>query len=114
MAKKAKNFAFIPYVSGIGSQGAQVNQIKPSSLTDPVTANPKVGFDAKLALSRSLNLDITMNPDFAQVDVDVQQVNLTRYSLFFPERRQFFIENSDLFANFGFRQIRPFSLAELD
>jgi len=55
-----------------------------------------------------LNLDITMNPDFAQVDVDVQQVNLTRYSLFFPERRQFFIENSDLFANFGFRQIRPF------
>lgn len=108
MAKKAKNFAFIPYVSGIGSQGAQVNQIKPSSLTDPVTANPKVGFDAKLALSRSLNLDITMNPDFAQVDVDVQQVNLTRYSLFFPERRQFFIENSDLFANFGFRQIRPF------
>jgi hypothetical protein len=105
VAKKAKNFAFIPYVSGIGSQGAQGKQ---SSLTDPVTANPKVGFDAKLALSRSLNLDITMNPDFAQVDVDVQQVNLTRYSLFFPERRQFFIENSDLFANFGFRQIRPF------
>ena len=105
VAKKAKNFAFIPYVSGIGSQGLQGKQ---SSLTDPVTANPKVGFDAKLALSRSLNLDITMNPDFAQVDVDVQQVNLTRYSLFFPERRQFFIENSDLFANFGFRQIRPF------
>jgi hypothetical protein len=105
VAKKAKNFAFIPYVSGIGSQGVQGKQ---SSLTDPVTANPKVGFDAKLALSRSLNLDITMNPDFAQVDVDVQQVNLTRYSLFFPERRQFFIENSDLFANFGFRQIRPF------
>jgi hypothetical protein len=105
VAKKAKNFAFIPYVSGIGSQGAQGKQ---TSLTDPVTSNPKVGFDAKLALSRSLNLDITMNPDFAQVDVDVQQVNLTRYSLFFPERRQFFIENSDLFANFGFRQIRPF------
>jgi hypothetical protein len=105
VAKKAKNFAFIPYVSGIASQGAQGKQ---SSLTEPVTANPKVGFDAKLALSRSLNLDITMNPDFAQVDVDVQQVNLTRYSLFFPERRQFFIENSDLFANFGFRQIRPF------
>jgi hypothetical protein len=105
VAKKAKNFAFIPYVSGIGSQGLQGKQ---SSLNDPITANPKVGFDAKLALSRSLNLDITMNPDFAQVDVDVQQVNLTRYSLFFPERRQFFIENSDLFANFGFRQIRPF------
>ena len=105
VAKKAKNFAFIPYVSGIGSQGVQGKQ---SSLNDPITANPKVGFDAKMALSRSLNLDITMNPDFAQVDVDVQQVNLTRYSLFFPERRQFFIENSDLFANFGFRQIRPF------
>lgn len=107
ISKKAKNGVFIPYVSGIGSQGTGAG-VKRTLLSDPVKANPKFGFDAKIALSRSLNLDITVNPDFAQVDVDVQQVNLTRYSLFFPERRQFFIENSDLFANFGFRQIRPF------
>lgn len=103
--KKNKNLVLIPYVSGIGQQGQSG---KRTNLTDPVTATPKLGFDAKVALSRSLNLDVTVNPDFAQVDVDVQQVNLTRYSLFFPERRQFFIENSDLFASFGFRQIRPF------
>lgn len=105
MVKKNRNVVFIPYVSGIGQQGKSGTI---TDLSDPVTATPKIGFDAKVALSRSLNLDVTVNPDFAQVDVDVQQVNLTRYSLFFPERRQFFIENSDLFASFGFRQIRPF------
>lgn len=105
LVKKNKNIVFIPYMSGIGQQGQSGVRTK---ATDAVTASPKVGFDAKVALSRSLNLDLTVNPDFAQVDVDVQQVNLTRYSLFFPERRQFFIENSDLFASFGFRQIRPF------
>ena len=66
------------------------------------------GVDAKIALSSSLNLDLTFNPDFSQVEVDRQITNLTRFSLFFPEQRQFFLENSDLFANFGFRQIRPF------
>lgn len=105
LVKKNRNVVFIPYVSGIGQQGKSGTR---TDLSDPVTATPKIGFDAKVALSRSLNLDVTVNPDFAQVDVDVQQVNLTRYSLFFPERRQFFIENSDLFASFGFRQIRPF------
>jgi hypothetical protein len=103
--RKNRNLVFIPYLSGMGQQGQTG---KRSSFSDPVTGTPKIGFDAKVGLSRSLNLDITVNPDFAQVDVDVQQVNLTRYSLFFPERRQFFIENSDLFASFGFRQIRPF------
>lgn len=105
LSKHNRNLVFIPYVSGIGQQGVSG---KRTAISDPVSASPKVGFDAKVGLSRSLNLDITVNPDFAQVDVDVQQVNLTRYSLFFPERRQFFIENSDLFASFGFRQIRPF------
>lgn len=64
--------------------------------------------DAKVAVTSSLNLDLTVNPDFSQVDVDVQQTNLTRFSLFFPERRNFFLENSDLFSRFGFSQIRPF------
>jgi hypothetical protein len=67
-----------------------------------------VGLDAKIALSPSLNLDLTVNPDFSQVDVDVQQTNLTRFSLFFPERRGFFLENSDLFSRFGIPPARPF------
>ena len=62
----------------------------------------------KIAVTSSLNLDITVNPDFSQVEVDRQITNLSRFSLFFPEKRQFFIENSDLFSQFGFRQIRPF------
>jgi hypothetical protein len=66
------------------------------------------GADAKIVLGSSLNLDITVNPDFSQVEVDRQITNLSRFSLFFPEQRQFFIENSDLFERFGFRQIRPF------
>lgn len=66
------------------------------------------GFDAKISVTPSLNLDLTVNPDFSQVEVDRQVTNLTRFSLFFPERRQFFIENSDLFSRFGFSKIRPF------
>lgn len=67
-----------------------------------------VGVDAKVALTSSLNLDLTVNPDFSQVEVDVQQTNLDRFELFFPERRQFFLENADLFANFGYDSQRPF------
>ncbi len=67
-----------------------------------------VGADAKIAVTSSLNLDLTVNPDFSQVDVDQQVTNLDRFELFFPERRQFFLENGDLFANFGYSEIRPF------
>jgi hypothetical protein len=66
------------------------------------------GGDVKVALTSSLNLDLTVNPDFSQVEVDRQVTNLDRYELFFPEKRQFFLENADLFANFGYRNIRPF------
>jgi len=55
-----------------------------------------------------LNLDLTVNPDYSQVEVDKQVTNLDRYELFFPEKRQFFLENNDLFGNFGFTNIRPF------
>jgi hypothetical protein len=66
------------------------------------------GLDAKIAVTSSLNLDLTVNPDFSQVDVDQQVTNLDRYELFFPEKRQFFLENGDQFANFGYSTIRPF------
>ena len=70
--------------------------------------NSDFGMDAKLSLSSSLNLDLTYNPDFSQAEVDQQITNLDRFELFFPEKRQFFLENSDLFANFGSQRIRPF------
>lgn len=66
------------------------------------------GGDAKIALGSALNLDLTVNPDFSQVEVDQQVTNLDRFEIFFPERRQFFLENADLFANFGFDDATPF------
>ena len=66
------------------------------------------GFDAKIGFSSSMNLDLTYNPDFAQVEVDQQVTNIDRFELFFPEKRQFFLENSDLFANFGAHNATPF------
>ncbi len=62
------------------------------------TATTEVGLDAKFGLTSSLAVDLTANTDFAQVEADNQQVNLTRFSLFFPEKRQFFLERADLFA----------------
>jgi len=58
----------------------------------------RIGGDAKIGLSQSLMLDLTVNTDFAQAEVDDQQVNLTRFSLFFPEKRAFFLENAGAFA----------------
>nr|WP_255647379.1 DUF5916 domain-containing protein [Fulvivirga sedimenti] len=94
------NISVIPYVSG----RAIKNQEEGSETDYTFDA----GFDAKIAVTSSLNLDLTLNPDFSQVEVDRQVTNLSRFELFFPERRQFFLENSDLFANFGDRNIRPF------
>jgi hypothetical protein len=59
-----------------------------------------VGLDARYGVTAGLNLDVTINTDFAQVEVDDQQVNLTRFSLFFPEKRDFFLKDADLF-DFG-------------
>ncbi|MBC8152085.1 MAG: carbohydrate binding family 9 domain-containing protein [Bacteroidetes bacterium] len=74
----------------------------------PTKSQFNAGLDAKVAVTSSLNLDLTVNPDFSQVDVDQQVTNLDRYELFFPERRQFFLENGDQFTNFGYNTIRPF------
>jgi len=56
-----------------------------------------VGVDAKYGVTPGLTLDVTVNPDFAQVEADEQQVNLTQFSQFFPEKREFFLENSGMF-----------------
>jgi len=94
------NISVIPYVLG-----QRTTDFEAGTEAD-LTAN--VGFDAKIAVSSALNLDITVNPDFSQVEVDQQLVNLERFELFFPERRQFFLENSDLYANSGFPPSRAF------
>lgn len=95
------NIAFIPYMS------VSIDQDK-SSGSNALDADMSFGGDAKVALTPSLNLDLTVNPDFSQVEVDVQQTNLTRFNLFFPERRNFFLENSDLFSGFGIPPVQPF------
>ncbi len=67
-----------------------------------------LGGDAKIAVTSGLNLDLTANPDFSQVEVDQQVTNLDRFEIFFPEKRQFFLENADLFGSFGLSRVNPF------
>jgi hypothetical protein len=65
---------------------------------DDIDFIPDVGFDIKYRVTPGLTLDLTANTDFSQVEADTQQINLTRFSLFFPEKREFFLENADLFS----------------
>ncbi len=65
-----------------------------------------IGFDAKVGVTRGLVADFTYNTDFAQVEDDEQQVNLTRFNLFFPEKREFFLEGQGIFAFGGFARRR--------
>ncbi len=68
----------------------------------------KAGFDVKWAINPKTVLDLTVNTDFAQADVDLAVNNLERFNIFFPERRQFFLENSGIWAGGLQRSIRPF------
>jgi hypothetical protein len=95
---QGSNISFIPYLSG------EMDSPQKGTTNQEINA----GADVKFNLTSSLNLDITLNPDFSQAEVDQQVTNLDRFELFFPERRQFFLENADLFANFGYENIRPF------
>lgn len=95
------NISFIPYLAG---QTASDREAEPAAQS----SNLQAGFDAKVAITPSLNLDLTVNPDFSQVEVDRQVINLTRFEFQFPERRQFFLENNDLFSQAGYPDARPF------
>ena len=96
--KQGNNVSLIPYSAENLSQ--ENNDTKQNRL--------KFGGDLKYNVTSALNLDVTFNPDFSQAEVDQQVTNLDRFELFFPERRQFFLENADLFSNFGYKAIRPF------
>jgi hypothetical protein len=99
LKKPKTNIAVIPYASTSGFKDYEDGD-------QDVTAS--FGGDIKLAVTPAMNLDLTFNPDFSQVEVDRQVTNLSRFELFFPERRQFFLENADLFGGFGSRSTRPF------
>jgi hypothetical protein len=98
-------------LEGVEVPGRSLNvEVKPYAIgglrTDRVAASPTnndldgdVGVDVKYGLTSNLTVDATYNTDFAQVEVDEQQVNLTRFSLFFPEKREFFLEGR---GNFDF------------
>ncbi len=85
------NLKLIPYVLG---QGINDQSVDPTD-TD---AEFDAGLDVKYSITPSLTLDLTYNTDFAQVEVDDQQVNLDRFNLFFPEKRPFFLENAGQFT----------------
>ena len=96
--KQVNNISLIPYGA---SNSSMINEKTNKN-------NIKGGGDLKYNLTSALNLDVTLNPDFSQAEIDRQVTNLDRFELFFPERRQFFLENADLFSNFGYQTIRPF------
>lgn len=98
--KSKRNIAVIPYVSADYSKDYTAE-------ADAMTG-ASIGGDAKIGVTSGLNLDLTINPDFSQVEVDRQITDLSRFEIFFPERRQFFLENADLFSSFGFGNMNPF------
>lgn len=100
LKKTSGSVSLIPYTSG-----SIVKNIEDQEDTE---FDFGFGGDAKIAVTPGLNLDLTINPDFSQVEVDRQVTNLDRFEIFFPERRQFFLENSDLFGSFGNERINPF------
>jgi hypothetical protein len=100
LGKSRTPLAIIPYINTLAQKDFE---------SDESLSNFNFGGDAKVAIGNSLNLDITVNPDFSQVEADDQVTNLTRFEIGLPEKRQFFIDNNDLFASFGDqRDANPF------
>lgn len=92
LGKSKSPISIIPYVNGrIGEDFENSKNI----------SDLKFGGDAKFTIGNSMNLDVTINPDFSQVEVDQLVTNLSRFEVSLPEQRQFFIENSDLFGDLG-------------
>lgn len=95
---RTRNLELKPYaVSSLTTD----NTVSRPFQNDP---NSSIGGDLKYGLSRSLTADVTINTDFAQIEEDVQQVNLTRFNLLFPEKRDFFLEGQGIYA-FGGRSV---------
>jgi len=100
LGKSRTPLAIIPYINTISQKDFETNN---------GNNGIKVGGDAKVSIGNGMNLDITVNPDFSNVEVDDIITNLTRFEVSLPEKRQFFIDNSDLFGSFGgSRDATPF------
>ena len=100
LGKSRTPIALIPYVNTIALEDFEA---------DNREADIQFGGDAKFSIGNSMNLDVTINPDFSNVEVDAIFTNLTRFEIGLPERRQFFIDNADLFGTFGdTRDANPF------
>jgi Domain of unknown function (DUF5916) len=106
LKKTGTNISIIPYIAA----GNYQDFLNPKNPNNGGKFN--VGGDAKIAVTSGLNLDLTLNPDFSNVEADRQVINLTRFDLNFPEQRQFFLENSDLFSGFGSYALNPFLPAQ--
>ncbi|MEO5742114.1 MAG: DUF5916 domain-containing protein, partial [Vicinamibacterales bacterium] len=86
-----RNLQLTPYLLGRSRQDGSLGEGRSKETGE-------FGMDVKYSLTPSLTLDATYNTDFAQVEVDTQQINLDRFNLFFPEKRPFFLENAGLFS----------------
>jgi len=89
-AKMGGNLELMPYFLG-----GMENDLNTNFATDRLS---DIGLDAEVALTANLALDLTLNTDFAQVEADQEQVNLTRFSLYYPEKREFFLEGAEIFS----------------
>ena len=96
--RKGRHIEVKPYaIAGIARAG-----------TDPVERDADAGLDVKASITSNFTLDLTYNTDFAQVEADNVQVNLTRFNLFFPEKREFFLERAGLFQFGALRESEVF------
>jgi len=92
LGKYRTPIAIIPFINGLSQKNFETNE---------GLSKVTFGGDAKIAIGNGMNLDVTLNPDFSNVEVDNLFTNLTRFEVNLPERRQFFVDNGDLFASFG-------------
>ena len=100
-ARAHRNIKLLPYVLGGFSQNYELSEDRTAWQRD-------VGLDVKYSVTPGLTLDLTFNTDFAQVEVDDEQINLTRFDLFFPEKRPFFLENAGFFEVGSAREVELF------
>jgi hypothetical protein len=93
LGRRQRNFQVIPY-----ALGGLVRETVADTGDNEERTLSELGVNLKYSITSDLTLDATYNTDFAQVESDDEQVNLTRFSLFYPEKREFFLENADLFS----------------
>jgi len=83
------------------------------AITGDVDDAVQLSLNGQYNITPSLRMDLTVNPDFSQVEVDEQVTNLSRFAINFPERRKFFLENSDLFSDLGTGSVDPFNSRQI-